>query len=551
MNRGLSLFLVVCVSLLSLGVNPGSARSTASFVVNSTTDAVDAAPGDGICATAGGVCTLRAAIQEANALAGDDIITLPAGTYMLTIVGTGDTAAGDLDITQNLSINGAGASLTIINGGAIDRVFHVNGSITVSISSVTITNGNGGGSSGGILNSGGTLTIIHSTLSSNTADFGGGIVNSAGILTVTNTTFSNNSAGMDYAGGGIYTVSGVVNIMNSTFSGNSGGLGGGIYKSSGTLTVDNSTFSSNSADGGGGIANFGSGTVNIINTTISGNSAGLNGGGISNTGTMTITNSTLSNNSAVTNGGGISNFGGGTIRVKNTIIAGNINPNNIPDCSSAAGSIISDGHNLVGKSDGCNWSIATGDLVGTIATPVDPKLDSLADNGGSTQTHALFAGSPAIDSGNPATPGSGGNACPTIDQRGVTRPQGSRCDIGAYEFANPSLTINYADGKPGSFFTVTGINFPPSRTATIIINGNELTNTLTVDTSGGIAFLLSTTQGDPGRYFVTATVNPSATVGFTLDSNAPLRPQEGDGPIINVPNGIAFTEFVYLPLIQR
>jgi Tol biopolymer transport system component len=117
--------------------------------------------------------------------------------------------------------------------------------------------------------------------------------------------------------------------------------------------------------------------------------------------------------------------------------------------------------------------------------------------------------------------------------------------------ALPSLSINYPDGQPGSFFTVTGSNFPPNSTAAVVINGVTLTTTLPVDSSGGFLFLLNTEQADAGHYFVTVTANPEATVSFILDPAAPLRPQVDSGAIFQVPDGIALTEFIYLPLIQR
>jgi uncharacterized delta-60 repeat protein len=117
--------------------------------------------------------------------------------------------------------------------------------------------------------------------------------------------------------------------------------------------------------------------------------------------------------------------------------------------------------------------------------------------------------------------------------------------------APPDLAINYTSGKPGSLLTLTGSDFPPNSQAMIVVNGSTLTSTLAVDGFGGFVFLLDTSQADVGRYFVTATANPSATADFVLDLNAPLRPQEGSGPILNVPSGIAFTRLVYLPLVQR
>jgi hypothetical protein len=112
------------------------------------------------------------------------------------------------------------------------------------------------------------------------------------------------------------------------------------------------------------------------------------------------------------------------------------------------------------------------------------------------------------------------------------------------------LSTNYVDGKPGSFFTLTATDFPANSTAAIVVNGITLTNTLPVDSSGGVEFLLDTSQAEAGFYSVTATANPSATTFFTLDPNAPLRPQEGSGVILNVPSGIAW-KALYLPLIQR
>jgi Tol biopolymer transport system component len=114
----------------------------------------------------------------------------------------------------------------------------------------------------------------------------------------------------------------------------------------------------------------------------------------------------------------------------------------------------------------------------------------------------------------------------------------------------PSLSSNYHDGQPGSFFTITGSGFPPSSLAAVVVNGTVLTATLPVDSDGELLFLLDTGQADAGHYFVTVTANPSATADFTLDPAAPLRPQEESGPVFNVPSGIAIMEeLVYLPLI--
>jgi hypothetical protein len=115
----------------------------------------------------------------------------------------------------------------------------------------------------------------------------------------------------------------------------------------------------------------------------------------------------------------------------------------------------------------------------------------------------------------------------------------------------PSVTINFTSGAPGSFFALSGAYFPPNSVATVTVNGRVLTDTLTVDSAGSFAFQLETSQANVGRYFVTVSVNPSVTVDFTLDASAPLRTQQGGGPILAVPSGIAFTQFVYLPVVRR
>src|SRR5262245_13428419 len=238
------------------------AAQAATFTVNSTADAVDAHPGDGLCATATHVCTLRAAIQEANALAGADIINVPAGMFTLTLAGVDEDAAttGDLDITEDLTLTGAGAAQTIIDGGGIDRILDIFGASAnsphVDIAKVTIENGTVQGTvldGGGIWNNG-TLTLTDSTLRDNTAGdkgpgsnggpsstggigqaggSGGGIYNS-GTLTLTNSVLSQNTGGAGGTGGD----------GGPGGTGGTGGSGGGIYNS-GTLTVTASTFSLN------------------------------------------------------------------------------------------------------------------------------------------------------------------------------------------------------------------------------------------------------------------------------------------------------------------
>jgi hypothetical protein len=402
--------------------------------VNTTSDVVNS--GDAF-------NSLREAIICANTTPGADTITVPAGTYTLSISGQEDAAAtGDLDITDNLTLNGAGSASTIINGGALDRVFHVTGAYTVAISGVTITGGTAADFGGGILNgftpfsgilNGGTLTVTDSIISGNTSNFeGGGIYTIGGALTVTNSTIGGNNA---YKAGGIFNWLSTVTVTNSTISGNTSieaPQAGGIF-SYGWLTVTNSTISGNVGGRGGGIGNYG--VLTVTNSTISGNSAttggGIasiwNGGGIPMT--VTVTNSTISGNSAGT-GGGMYQDGSYTITLSNTIVS---NQAVGVDC---VGPITSNGYNLE-SSTSCGFA-GVGDMQN-----INPLLGILQDNGGPTFTHALLAGSPAIN----IIP-NGVNGCGTTittDQRGISRPEGAACDIGAFE-AIPQQCVSAPSG---------------------------------------------------------------------------------------------------------
>ncbi|MFO7538975.1 MAG: calcium-binding protein [Chloroflexota bacterium] len=163
------------------------------------------------------------------------------------------------------------------------------------------------------------------------------------------------------------------------------------------------------------------------------------------------------------------------------------------------------------------------------------------------------------------TQGNGGSLAPSISADGryvafhsgasnlVPGDTNGATDVFVHERDSllPSLIANYPDGQSGSFFTLIGSDFPPNIAATVVINGVILTEALMIDSSGSITFLLDTSQADPGSYFVTLTANSTATTGFILDPTAPLRPQEGSGTILDVPGGIAFTRFVYLPVVRR
>jgi len=246
-------FLTVVVAL-SLALAP--AVRAATFIVTSTADGVDTAPGDGVCTTAAATCTLRAAIQEANALSGADSITLPAGTYALSLFGAAEDAAatGDLDITGDLTITGAPTGQTIVDAGGIDRVFDIFAPAVVTFSRLTIQNGNASG-----------------------VDVPGGGIRNAGTLTLTLAAIRANIAGGD--GGGLaIRMGGKANLTNVTISGNRATTrGGGIANDvGGTLQLTNVTVSGNSATQGGGVDNIGG--VQVLNTIVANVGTSFTGG---------------------------------------------------------------------------------------------------------------------------------------------------------------------------------------------------------------------------------------------------------------------------------
>src|SRR5581483_12014080 len=451
-------FILLTLSALSL--TPAHAAPTApTFTVNSPSDVPDANPGDGICATGGGVCTLRAAIQEANKTAGGGTTINFASTatpvsYTLSL--------GALVISNTLTIAGNGAAKTIIdgNGGVTnDRVITVM-THTVSISGVTITNGKPSGLNafgGGILhNDALTLTNVivsgNSANSSSGAAYGGGIY-SSGRLVLINSSVINNSAKTATgiaSGGGIVGGFGLM-VTNSTVSGNTAHDSGGGILSGGTFI--NSTINGNSARNGGGING---GALTLINSTVSGNYAHDNGGGIyhasspANLFNVTIADNTAnSDSSGVGFGGGISNASG-TVNFQNSIIGNNvqvlvINGNPVANPEDCSGTLTSVGYNLVSGTTDCT--------INGSFTQAYPNLGPLQNNGGPTQTQALLAGSPAIDAGNPGGCTDNLGAILTTDQRGYLRPvdgdgnSSSICDDGAFEYSAvpPNNTVEEND----------------------------------------------------------------------------------------------------------
>jgi predicted outer membrane repeat protein len=365
--------------------------------------------------------TACATIGHAISLAASgDTVQIAAATYQ-----------ENLSIPFNLTLNGAKAATTIIDGTNTANVFTVGAGISLTLSNLTIKNGVGYSGGGGVDNSG-TLTVSKSNFYVNTALSGGAIFNT-GTAIISNTNFSGNSPyffGHSASCGAIDNRS-TMTITASTFFNNYANnnfTSGGAICNGGTLTVTASTFNTNSSQGnnggyGGAIFNY-AGTLTVTNSTFSQNAATTSGGAIySQGGTVQISNSTFGNNPENIGGGGALSNAGSSVLIQNSIIANSANGGN---CS---GAITSDGYNI--SSDGTCIFTGPGDL-----NNKNPKLGVLHSNGGPTQTMALPKGSPALDAGNPAgCRDFSGNLLKT-DQRGMPRPgkgETTGCDMGAYE----------------------------------------------------------------------------------------------------------------------
>ena len=472
---------------------PGSLRAAISAAnANGLDDVINLAPGTY-------TLTLSGAGEDSNATGDLDLteaghsIVIRGGDAGTTVI---DASGIDrvFQVFPGISLDLSGVTVTggTTTGSDYGGGIHNAGALTLTDTSVTGNNteyANGGG----IYNDYGTLTVSNSTISANSCSGykGGGIYNYGGSVEITDSTVSDNSAPRE--GGGIYTQIGTVTITDSTLSGNYTGVyGGAIFTFSGTVSVSNSRISENSAvssgagihnlgtltitnsaisdnTGNSGVNNLTTGVMEIVNSTISGNTGH---GGMRNRGDATVTNTTISGNegrygggimaeggvlrlshSTVTGnvawiaqggrGGGVliaGSAGSGALEVDHTIIAGNT-ASTEPD---VLGSFTSLGHNLIGDVTGATGFVdgVNGDQVGGAGNPViDALLGRLQDNGGPTSTHALLAGSPAIDAGD-------NTDAPAFDQRGVTRILDSdgdgtaTIDIGAFERQNAPPTAN-------------------------------------------------------------------------------------------------------------
>ena len=350
-----------------------------------------------------------------------------------------------------------------VGGGAI--FYNQSAGARVTITDSAFLNNSATTGSGGAILTSGVTTISGSTFDGNSAGDQAGAISAARTLAISDSIVINNHAnekgGIERGpvptslGGGFESLIVIrCNISNNTSNRSSGG----VYIDGGSGSISDSTISGNTAGfEGGGIFNNGA-TTSLSNVTIDGNTGTLGGGiyhsDVSDTKPLTLNNVTITGNRATNRGGGLFR-NSGIVNLKNSIIALNTSDSDFaPDVFAL--SLNSLGYNLIGiKDSGANYVDGTGDQTGTPETPLDPLLGALQDNGGSTRTRALLAGSTAIDAGNPAVPGSGGDACEAADQRATLRPKdgdaniGARCDIGAFEVVIPQACVTPPAGMVG------------------------------------------------------------------------------------------------------
>lgn len=412
------------------------------FTVTTPADEVDVRPGNGICETASKACSLRAAIQEANRVPEQQAITVPAGPYDLSIPPGNesgvdpDDARGDLDLLDDVIIEGINSATVIVDGKDLSRIFEVVPGVTAIIRRMIIRNGTDAGG-GGVEVISGSLTLDTVTVAENVGS-GIYVFGSNSVLDIRDSIIRNNIRKGDGGGissddhsaqiiinrtriidnvadvGGGLEAPGGVHVIESTIAGNRARIGGGISVGAG-LTLQESTVSGNTAaQHGGGV--FASGS--IVNSTVSGNSARTQGGGVSTSGTLSLLHVTIAANTAMAGGNGLHRFGSGSeLSLQNTILA---NPG--PGGKECAGLPPASRGNNIASDTSCGLT-AGGDQQATNA-----DIDPLADNDGPTETHLPTDTSPAIDAA--------ADVGLLKDQRGVPRPQGPRPDIGSVERMN-------------------------------------------------------------------------------------------------------------------
>lgn len=521
------------------------ASMPATFIVDNAADEVDGnyAPGD-------------LSLREAVLLAGqngttNDVITFTPGVTSISLT------LGEIIVAESLTIAGPGVAGLTISGNGTARLFYLSAP-ALTISGVTLAGGSTQNGGGILLGNNQTLSLTDVRVLGSQATTGGGI----------------------FLGG-----NSTLSLTRSSVTGNSAaGLGGGIYfQNGGGLTVEASTISGNIAGFGGGLYFYGATALPVVvrNSTVASNTAMTgNGGGLAlfmTGGSVVIENSTIAGNSANGEGGGIYFGGINGPRLSSTILAANQAAVG-PDLAVGLATTVTGDNNLIGVADSGGFSLSgVGNKSGSAASPLDPLLGPLQNNGGPTQTLQPLAGSPALDAGNNA-------AALTTDQRGVgfSRLSGSQTDIGAVELQlseppTASVTIDDGNGQRSMVQSITVTFSEPivfvnsaasaislHRLATSAMPNPAGPVTLAVNPAAGPASSFTITFDDPinapqvgaakslidGKYSLTllSAEIKSAVTGLTLDGDG--NGVGGDNQVASFTrlfgdlNGDAFTDNV-------
>jgi len=466
---------MLLVPLLVAGM--ASSVSAATFTVLIAADEGDSNPGNGQCDTSAGFgfCTIRSALEEAVALPGSHTIFIPQGSFVVSST-LNVTVAGGKTITVNGTLGGTNGTL-IRPASTATTVLFAQGPGTLELNDLTLADGRRGllmSNSAQVVGDG-LILEGHSATS-----FGGGIRVSSGFASLTNCAIIDNTAPN---GGGAYVVGGSLILTNCTISGN---------------TATNTGFD----DGGGGVllATSQIADLELHSCTVADNYAGGRGGGVMRSETQASTNA---------------------LRLRNTIVADNLNfGGTAPDC---AGTIISQGGNLVGNDLGCpNFQDTTGDILDG-----DADLGVLGDNGGPTPTHLIGINSEAIDN---AVAGA-----PTTDQRGEPRGDGDAdgtvtADSGAYEFIQTTVTEFGASPTTIANGLSAALTWSVANASSCSINGGvgavDAAGTTTVSPTATTTYVLSCTgpNGDTDTALRTVTVvAPPNIVSFTASPDSILE----------------------------
>jgi hypothetical protein len=449
--------------------------------------------------------SLISAITTANGTPGGSTLVLPTGC-VYTLESANNTTEGGTGlpvITGNVTIQGAGSTITRSSATGVTafRIFDVASGGSLTLNSLTLSNGlaNNGQQGGGAIFNHGTLAVTAGTFTNNsspaTTGTSGGAIDSSGTLTVTTSTFSRNSA---QEGGGIMNQN-IATVTNSTFASNTATTfgGGASVNAAGTETLAGDTFIGNTGPGGGALDN--DATLNISDSTFTNNTGGTNGGGaVVNFGTTTVKQSTFSGNTSPY-GANIFNYTGFTLSMSMDVVAVGLTGTN---CGGLA-PITDLGYNIDTGSS-CGFSAPNHSLSNT-----QPQLDALASNGGSTQTMALPVGSPAVDAIPTSTPGCAG----TTDQRGIARPQGNGCDIGAYE-----LVATSGDHTPPSVPGGLAVTSVTSSSVSLKWNASSDNVGVTGYTIYRNGASVGSTGGPAATTFTDLTASPITSYSYTVDA---------------------------------